>query len=78
MVAFTASTISVCRGNSGKSLLIPIFLLCTMNRISGVMVSVLTSRVVGRGFISGVMVSMLTSRVVDHGFEPRLSKTKDC
>ena len=30
------------------------------------MVSMLTLRVVDRGFIGGVMVSMLTSRVVDH------------
>ena len=38
------------------------------NHIGGVMVSVLTSSVVDRGFISGVMVSVLTSSVVDHGF----------
>jgi hypothetical protein len=32
------------------------------------MVSMLTLRVVDRGFIGGVMVSMLASRVVDHGW----------
>jgi hypothetical protein len=38
------------------------------NHISGVMVSVLTSSVVDRGFEPRV----LTSRVVDRGFEPRV------
>ena len=37
------------------------------NSISGVMVSMLSSSVVDRGFIGGVMVSLLLS-VVDHGF----------
>jgi hypothetical protein len=38
------------------------------NRIGGVTVSVLASRVVDRGFSSGVTVSVLASRVVDRGF----------
>ena len=37
------------------------------NRIGGVMVSVLASSVVDRGFIGGVMVSVLSSSVVDRG-----------
>ena len=40
------------------------------NHIGGVMVSVLASSVVDRGFIGGVMVSMLASIAVDCGFEP--------
>ena len=35
----------------------------------GVMVSVLASSAVDRGFISGVMVSVLSSSAVDRGFE---------
>ena len=46
-------------------------------RISGVMVTVLSSSVVDRGFISGVMVTVLSSSVVDRGFEPRSVQTKD-
>ena len=42
-----------------------------INRISGVMVSVLTLSPVDCGFISGVMVSVLTLSPVDCGFEPR-------
>jgi hypothetical protein len=38
------------------------------NHIGGVMVSMLASSVVDRGFIDGVMVSMLASNVVDRGF----------
>ena len=47
------------------------------NRIVGVMVSVLASSVVDRGFIGGVMVSVLASSVVDRGFEHRLGQTKN-
>ena len=47
------------------------------NRIGGVTVSVLASRVVDRGFSSGVTVSVLASRVVDRGFKPRSGQTKD-
>ena len=47
------------------------------NRIGGVTVSVLASRVVDRGFSSGVTVSVLASRVVDRGFEPRSGQIKD-
>ena len=39
------------------------------NRIGGVMVSMLASSVVDRGFIGGVMGSMLSSSVVDRGAE---------
>ena len=47
--------------------------------MDGVLVSVLTSSVVDRGFESrGVMVSVLTSSVVDREFESRLDQTKDC
>ena len=45
-----------------------LFCLQNNNHISGVMVSMLTSSVVDRGFIGGVMVSMLASSVVDRGF----------
>ena len=38
------------------------------NRIGGVMVSMLVSNVVDRGFIGGVMVSVLVWKVVDRGF----------
>ena len=38
------------------------------NRIGGVMISVLASSVVDRGFIGGVMISVLASSVVDRGF----------
>jgi coenzyme F420-reducing hydrogenase beta subunit len=38
------------------------------NRIDGVMVSVLASSVVDRGFIGGVIVSMFASCVVGRGF----------
>ena len=38
------------------------------NRIGVVMVSVLASSEVDRGFIGGVMVSVLASSVVDRGF----------
>ena len=38
------------------------------NSIGGVMVSMLASNPVDRGFIGGVMVSMLASNPVDHGF----------
>jgi hypothetical protein len=38
------------------------------NRIGGVMVNVLTSSEVDRGFIGGVMVNVLTSSEVDRGF----------
>jgi hypothetical protein len=48
-----------------------------LNRIGGVMVSVLASSVVDRGFIGGVMVSVLASSVVDREFEPRLGRTKN-
>ena len=44
------------------------------NHIDGVMVSVLASSVVDRGFIGGVMVSVLTSSVVDRGFKPKTIK----
>ena len=47
-----------------------------MNRIGGIMVSVLVLSVVDRGFIGGVMVSVLVLSVVDRGFEPRSGKTK--
>ena len=40
----------------------------TVNRIGGVMVSVLASSVADRGFIDGVMVSVLASSVADRGF----------
>ena len=46
------------------------------NRIGGVTVSVLASRVVDRGFSSGVTVSVLASRVVDRGFKPDRVKLK--
>ena len=39
-----------------------------LNRISGVMVSVLASIAIDRGFISGVMVSILASIAIDSGF----------
>jgi hypothetical protein len=42
--------------------------LFTRNRIGGVMVSVLSSNAVDRGFIGGVMVSVLSSNAVDRGF----------
>ena len=48
-----------------------------LNRISGVMVSVLASIAIDRGFISGVMVSILASIAIDRGFEPRSGQTKD-
>jgi hypothetical protein len=38
------------------------------NGIHGVMVSMLASNPVDRGFIGGVMASMLASNPVDHGF----------
>jgi hypothetical protein len=47
------------------------------NRIGGVMVTVLTSSAVDRGFIGGVMVTVLTSSAVDRGFKPWSGKTKD-
>jgi hypothetical protein len=39
-----------------------------LNRISGVMVSILASIAIDRGFISGVMVSVLASIAIDRGF----------
>ena len=45
-----------------------LFCLQINNHIGGVMVSMLASSVVDRGFIDGVMVSMLASNVVDRGF----------
>ena len=48
-----------------------------MNRIGGVMVSVLSSSAVDRGFIGGVMVSVLSSSAVDRGFESHSGQTKD-
>ena len=39
-----------------------------LNPIGGVIVSMLASSAVDRGFIGGVMVSMLASRAVDCGF----------
>jgi hypothetical protein len=48
-----------------------------LNRISGVMVSVLASIAIDRGFISAVMVSILASIAIDRGFEPRSGQTKD-
>ena len=48
-----------------------------MDRIGGVMVIVLTSSVVDRGFIGGVMVIVLTSSMVDRGFETRSGHTTD-
>jgi hypothetical protein len=50
--------------------------LFTRNRIGGVMVSVLSSNAVDRGFIGGVMVSVLSSNVVDRGFKAP-DQTKD-
>ena len=47
------------------------------NSIGGVMVSMLASNPVDRGFIGGVMVSMLASNPVDRGFEPCSGQTKD-
>ena len=47
------------------------------NSIGGVMVSMLASNPVDRGFIGGVMVSMLASNPVDRGFEPFSGQTKD-
>ena len=38
------------------------------NRIGGVLVSVLASSAVDRGFIDGVLVSVLASSAVDRGF----------
>ena len=46
-------------------------------RIGGIMVSVLASSAVDRGFISGIMVSVLASSAVDCGFELRSGPTKD-
>ena len=46
------------------------------NCISGVMVSVLASSAVDRGFIGGVMVSVLAWSAVDRGFEPQSVQTK--
>jgi hypothetical protein len=46
-----------------------VFLLVS-NCIGGVMVSVLVSGAVDRGFIGGVMVSVLVSGAVNRGFEP--------
>jgi hypothetical protein len=47
------------------------------NCIGGVIVSVLASSAVDRGFIGGVMVSVLASSAVDRGFEPQSVQTKD-
>ena len=47
------------------------------NSIGGVMVSMLASNPVDRGFIGGVMVSMLASNPVDRGFEPCSGQTED-
>ena len=47
---------------------INIQLLFLPNRSGGVMVSVLASSAVDRGFICGVMFSVLASSVVDRGF----------
>jgi hypothetical protein len=47
------------------------------NSIGDVMVSMLASNPVDRGFIGGVMVSMLASNPVDRGFEPCSGQTKD-
>ena len=47
------------------------------NRIGGVMVSVLASSAVDRGFIGGVMVSVLASSAVDRGFETQSVQIKD-
>jgi hypothetical protein len=44
---------------------------------TGVMVSVLVSKAVDRGFISGVVVSVLVSKAVDRGFQPQSGQTKD-
>ena len=48
----------------------------TLNRIGGVMVSVLASSVVDCGFIGGVMVSVLASSVVVYWFDPWLDQVK--
>ena len=40
-----------------------------LNPIGGVMVSMLASGAVDRGFIGGVMVSMLASSAVDRGLD---------
>ena len=48
-----------------------------MDRICGVMVNVLASSAVDRGFIGSVMVSVLASSAVGHGFEPQSGQTKD-
>ena len=53
------------------------FTLIAYNRIGGVMVSVLATRVVDHGFESKSGVSVLATRVVDHGFESKSGKTKD-
>jgi hypothetical protein len=42
-----------------------------LDRICGVMVSVLALRAIDCGFIGGVMVSVLALRVIDRGFEPQ-------
>ena len=46
------------------------------NRIDGVMVSMLASSVVDRGFICGVTVSVLVPSAVDRGFEAQSGQTK--
>jgi hypothetical protein len=38
------------------------------NHIGGIMVSVIASSVVDRGFIGGIMVGVIASSVVDRGF----------
>ena len=47
-----------------------------MNRIGGVIVSVLASSVVHHGFIGGVIVSVLASSVVHRGFSHHGVKPK--
>jgi hypothetical protein len=46
------------------------------NSIGGVMISMLASTVIDRGFIGGVTISVLASTVVDRGFEPRSDQTR--
>ena len=65
--------------------LLPIVCLCPFSfiyklffhLIGGVMVSVLTSSAVYRGFIGGIMVSVLDLSTVDRWFEPRAGQIKD-
>jgi hypothetical protein len=63
---FETGTLTKKREHSALSQMRSLILI--FNRICGVMVNVLVSKAVDRGFISGVMVSLSVSKAVDRGF----------